>query len=275
MIDSPQLAEYESIIARYTTVFIIFDIIFFVMVLLGVLLLIRFLISKKKLQDSNEYILYTIRGQEKERARIAHELHDTVAQDLRYCNNLLKKDDAQQYVTQVADILEKTLLQVRTISYNLSPADITENDFKANILNLCTSMTQVSSIKVRFSMPDNTNASFLNENDILNLYRILQEAFMNVIKHAQAEEAVLLVRNEIDKEEKGLYIFMSDDGCGFDVEDTVYQNIFPHSAMHFGLIGMKKRCQLIGAQFSIYSTPGEGTQICIFKPGDKSNTVHT
>ena len=125
MTQTQTIENLEFIIRNYTTIFIVFDILFVTMIFVGVLLLIRFLKSKKSLQDSNEYLLYTIHGQEEERERIARELHDTIAQDLRYCKNLL----------------EKTLSQVRIISYNLSPADITKKDLKANLVNLCASMS--------------------------------------------------------------------------------------------------------------------------------------
>ena len=117
-------------------------------------------------------------------------------------------------------------------------------------------------------MPDETDSSFLDENDILNLYRVVQESLTNIIKHARAEEAVILIRNASVNEEKGLYIFISDDGCGFDSDAEFYDK-----SKHFGLVGMKKRCQLIGADFSVSSIPGEGTQIRIFKP--ISNTTHS
>ena len=270
------ISNYENIIHKYTTFFIVFDIIFFLFILAGVLILIRFLKSKKNLQDSNEYLLYTIHGQEEERSRIARELHDTVAQDLRYCKNLLEKcndknnvEKSIEALSQAKEILEKTLTQVRLISYNLSPPDITKKDLKANIVNLCTSMTETSSVKFRISMPDGTDTSFLSENDILNIYRIAQESFTNVIKHANADEVVILIRNGTENEQEGLYIFISDDGCGFDAESELYSNSTQTGcSRHFGLVGIKKRCQLIGTEFSISSTPGEGTQICIFKPSN-------
>lgn len=261
------IEELEHIIQNYITVFIVFDILFFVMIFVCVLILIRFLKSKKNLRDSNEYLLYTIHGQEEERSRIARELHDTVAQDLRYCRNLLEKKDGAANLPQAVEILDKSLSQVRLISYNLSPADITKKDLKANLVNLCTSLAENCEVKFRLSMPDETDTSFLDENDILNLYRVVQESFTNIIKHAQAEEAVILIRNASDNEEKGLYIFISDDGCGFDSDAEFYDK-----TKHFGLVGMKKRCQLIGSDFSISSIPGEGTQIRIFKP--VSNTTH-
>ena len=169
--------ELERIIENYITFFIVFDILFFVMVFISVLLLIRFFKSKKSLKDSNEYLVYTIRGQEEERARIARELHDTIAQDLRYCRNLLEKDEAAANISEAVQILEKSLSQVRLISYNLSPADITKKDLKANLVNLCASISQTCSVKFRLSMPDDTDTSFLDENDILNIYRIAQESF--------------------------------------------------------------------------------------------------
>ena len=263
------IQELERVIQNYITFFIVFDIIFFAMIFTGVLLLIRFLKSKKNLRDSNEYLLYTIHGQEEERSRIARELHDTVAQDLRYCKNLLEKKDASANIPEALQILDKSLSQVRLISYNLFPADIAKNDLRANLVNLCASMSQTCGIKFRLSMPDDTDTSFLDENDIFNLYRIAQESFANIIKHSKAEEAVILIRNASENEEPGLYIFISDDGCGFDCDAQLYGGFAASGGIggskHFGLVGMKKRCQLIGAEFSVSSTPGEGTQIGIVK----------
>ncbi|MGN0730567.1 MAG: hypothetical protein ACI4MA_01520 [Treponema sp.] len=71
--------------------------------------------------------------------------------------------------------------QVRIISYNLSPADIIKNDLKANLINLCDSMSQTCNIKFRISIPDETDASFLDENEVLNLYRVVQESCTNNI----------------------------------------------------------------------------------------------
>ena len=91
---------------------------------------------------------------------------------------------------------------MRFISYNLSPADITKKDLRANLVNLCASMAQTCDVKFRISMPDDTDTSFLNENDILNLYRIVQESLTNVIKHAKASEAVILIRNPAKMKKK-------------------------------------------------------------------------
>ena len=88
------ILELEAIIQRYTTYFLLFDIVFAVFLFGGVILLIHFAKSRKKLKESKEYLLFTIQGQEEERGRIARELHDTVAQNLRYCKSLCETTEA-------------------------------------------------------------------------------------------------------------------------------------------------------------------------------------
>ncbi len=252
------LLELEEIIQRYTTYFIFFDIIFFVMLFAGVILLIHFAKSKKKLKESNEYLLFTIQGQEEERGRIARELHDTVAQNLRYCKSLCEKPGMEKNLPQIAGYLSKSLAEVRSMSYNLAPPDITKNDFLLCIKNLCEEFTENYDTALRLSILENTDSSFLSKNEILNLYRIIQEALTNIAKHAEADEIVILIRNANGDEEEGLYIFISDDGKGFDTEKIDEEK-------HFGLKGMKKRADLIGAQFFVTSEKDYGTQIKIFK----------
>ncbi|MBQ4235469.1 MAG: hypothetical protein II716_01365 [Treponema sp.] len=251
-------AEMEEILKSYTTIFIIFDIVFFSMIFIFIILLIHYIKSRKNIRDSNEYLMYTIKGQEEERERIARELHDTVAQNIRWCKSLCEKSDAKDKLSQIEEYLSKSLSQVRSISYNLAPPDITKNDFLLCIKNLCEEFTENSSAGIRLSILENTTASFLNRDEILNLYRIVQEALSNISKHAQADEIVILIRNQAGSEEKGLYIFISDDGKGFDVEKV-------DAKKHFGLKGMKKRADLIGAELSVVSKKDYGTQVKIFK----------
>lgn len=251
------ISELELIIQNYTTYFIFFDVVFFVMLIVGVIFLIHFIKSRKKLKESTEYLHYTIQGQEEERERIARELHDTVAQNLRYCKSLCEKGDAQENLPKIAEILSKSLSEVRTMSYNLSPPDITKGDFLSCIKNLCQEFNEVPKLSFRLSILENSDASFMTKDEILNLYRIIQEVLTNIVKHANADEAVMMIRNENGSEERGLYIFISDDGCGFEPEEI-------NDKKHFGIKGMKKRADLIGAQLVVDSAPGEGTQIKIF-----------
>lgn len=257
MTDADKIIELESIIQNYTIFFLIFDIVFFALLVFGIVLAIRFIKSKKHLKDSNEFLLYTIHGQEEERERIARELHDTIAQNLRYCKNLCENSSTQD-LKKLSDVLSKSLVEVRSMSYNLSPPDITKNDFLFCIKNLCEEFNEARNLSIRLSIIENTDATFLSKDEILNLYRIVQEALTNIMKHAKAEEAVIMIRNNNEEEAEGLYIYISDDGLGFDEENI-------DSRKHYGIQGMKKRASLIGATLNIASTPDEGTQISIIK----------
>ena len=258
MTDAEKIAELESIIQNYTIFFLIFDIVFFALMIFGVVLAIRFIKSRKHLKDSNEFLLYTIHGQEEERERIARELHDTIAQNLRYCKSLCEENSSSLDFKKLSEVLSKSLIEVRAMSYNLSPPDITKNDFLFCIQNLCEEFNEVRNFSIRLSIIEKTDASYLSKDEILNLYRIVQEALTNIIKHAKAEEAVIMIRNNNEEEVEGLYIYISDDGLGFDTENI-------DSRKHYGIQGMKKRADLIGATLYITSIPGEGTQISIIK----------
>ncbi len=258
MTEAEKIAKLESIIQSYTVFFLIFDIVFFVLLVSGIILAIRFIKSRKHLKDSDEFLLYTIRGQEEERERIASELHDTVAQNLRYCKSLCEETTSPQNLKKLSEVLAKSLIEVRAMSYNLSPPDIKKNDFLFCIQNLCEEFIEVRDFPIRLSCIENTDASFLSKDEILNLYRIVQEALTNIIKHAKADEAVIMIRNNNDEEAEGLYIYISDDGQGFDTENIDCRK-------HYGIQGMKKRAELIGTSLSISSIPDEGTQISIIK----------
>ena len=194
-----EIEKLHSMIERYTTFFVVFDIVFFIAVILIVGFAIQILKSRKKLKSSSRYLRFTIKGQEEERARIARELHDTVAQDLRYCRNLSEKIvdvNDPKLGKKLSAMLEKSLSYVRSMSYNLAPPDVIRNDIAANVMNLAQNFKEVSGIEIRYTVPEKLDTSFLSEEDNLNLYRIVQESLVNIRKHAEASEVTVLLRNE-------------------------------------------------------------------------------
>ena len=261
-----EIEKLQNIIQQYTTFFIIFDIVFFITIILIIIFAIQVLKSRRKLRSSNRYLRFTIKGQEEERARIARELHDTVAQDLRYCRNLSEKiDDKNDPMLgkKLSNMLEKSLSYVRSMSYNLAPPDVIRNDIAANVMNLAQNFKELADVEIRFTMPEKLDTDFLSEEENLNLYRIIQESLMNIRKHAEASEVTVLLRNANGDEPEGLYIFISDDGKGFDVDK--FSESRGADGSHFGIVGMKERSDFIRAKLDIDSHPGEGTQISIVK----------
>ena len=257
-----EIQKLQNIIHQYTTFFIIFDVVFFITIIVIIVFAIQVLKSRRKLRSSSRYLRFTIKGQEEERARIARELHDTVAQDLRYCRNLSEKIEGETG-EQITQLLEKSLSHVRNMSYNLAPPDVIRNDLTANVLNLAQNFKEHSDIEFRLTMPDKLDSSFLSEEDNLNLYRIIQESLVNIRKHAEASEVTLLLRNANGDEAEGIYIFICDDGKGFDINDAAKSR--GANGNHLGLVGMTERSEFIGAKLVIDSHPDEGTQITVIK----------
>lgn len=267
-----EIESLDLIIRRYVSFFIIFDLFAFLIVVFTVVLAIRYLKSSRKLENTNRYLSLTIKGQEEERSRIAQELHDTVAQDLRYALKLLKgkSESENEHRNESVNVIEKSLVQLRFLSENLVPPDITKNDLCINILNLCQSLKcrsaeiseKETALDIRFVKSENVDTSFLNEDENLNLFRIVQESLVNVLKHSSASEATVLVRNEAGNERKGVYIFITDDGKGFAPKRLEEKS---PETNHLGLSGIKKRAELIGAEVRIDSAENEGTQISVVK----------
>jgi signal transduction histidine kinase len=93
----------------------------------------------------------------------------------------------------------------------------------------------------------------------LALYRIVQEAFSNIARHAQAKRASLHMHFTA----QAVSIEVTDDGIGFDVPKSPAE--FAPSG-HFGLLGLHERAELIGAALEIRSMPGDGTHLNIHLP---------
>ena len=257
----------QSILHSYAQFFIVFDVIFIAALVVILVLAIIYLKSNHKLRRSRSYIRYTIRGQEEERGRIARELHDTVAQDLRYCRMLSDRITDKPLKNEISALLDKSVKQVRSMSYNLAPPDVTKNDLRASLVNLCHNFQEYCPVNLRLIIPDSVDMSFLNAQDVFNLYRMIQESLTNIKKHADASEVTLLLRNQLGTEEAGLYIFITDDGVGFKPEA---RKVSSFEANHLGLEGMEQRALYINARLEVNSQPGEGTQITIIKPAHES-----
>jgi signal transduction histidine kinase len=88
------------------------------------------------------------------------------------------------------------------------------------------------------------------------IYRIVQEAVNNVIKHANAENVSIILEKRKDR----VLVIVEDDGIGFDAEALLKM---PAKNRRFGLLGMQERVALVGGSVSIESTPGVGTTVLV------------
>jgi signal transduction histidine kinase len=192
-------------------------------------------------------------GAEEERVRLARDLHDRLGQWLTYISFELERisaggtarvedlDRLYQDVQAALDELRETLHQLRS--------GVTETESFAEVARqVVNRFGERSDVDARLTVvhPDN-RLPVPVENELL---RILQEALSNVAKHADAE--VVEVEWMVDGSDFELRI--SDDGRGFDTARGVRDSVF-------GLVGMRERADVIGAQLTLESRPGAGTTL--------------
>lgn len=195
-----------------------------------------------------------------ERARIAREIHDGVAQSLAFA--ALKLDlverllprDTRKAVAEVAATratIRETIKEVRRSIFALRPVELERHGFTETLRRYVADYGQQNEIQVELEQHD---APVLSTKAEGVLFRIFQEAMNNVAKHARAKRVTVTV----GRDDNQGFVRVSDDGQGFDlasVSDRVT------SAGGLGLRQMRERVEARGGQFRIESAPGEGTTV--------------
>ena len=216
--------------------------------------------SDRELRILSNQLLST---EEKERKRMARELHDGIGQALSAIkfsveNSLMKLRDSPyeselKSLEAVIPLTQKTIEEVRRIVKDLRPSILDDLGILATITWFCREFKNVySGIRIKRTIE-------IEEGDIPSplktvIYRILQEALNNVAKHSQADRVELRLHKTAD----GMDLTLSDNGNGFDLTRAI--SLQP-SRRGFGLASMRERAQLSGGKFEIRSAPQEGTTI--------------
>ncbi|MDP2919054.1 MAG: GAF domain-containing sensor histidine kinase [Dehalococcoidia bacterium] len=223
--------------------------------------------EQKQLQERLRYYLRLVtRAQEKERQRIAQELHDDTIQDLVL---LLHKIDRFSAVASFLPPQEILFLEelrqrihvisdeVRRFTQDLRPSVLDDLGLLPALEWLAQDVSKHFDIKVLFS--SSGQARRFNPETELTLFRIVQEALRNVWKHSGATEAKITVEFMGDK----VTLAIEDNGQGFELPARVEDLA---TAGKLGLVGMRERAQLIGARLSVKSEPGKGAIITVELP---------
>ena len=202
-------------------------------------------------------------AEEKERKRIARELHDGIGQALSAIKFSVENSIRQlrnetdhpevKSLEAVIPLTQKTIEEVRRIVKDLRPSILDDLGILATINWFCREFQNIYAgirIKREFGIQEGDIPSPLKT----VIYRILQEALNNVAKHSQAD----LVELALEKSDRGTELKIQDNGVGFDLEKTI--SLKP-SQRGFGLASMRERAELSGAAFDLVSTVGKGTVI--------------
>jgi signal transduction histidine kinase len=202
-------------------------------------------------------------AEEKERKRMARDLHDGIGQalsaikfsvenSLRQLRNEADHPELKS-LEAVIPLAQKTIEEVRRIVKDLRPSILDDLGILATINWFCREFQNVyAGIRIKTKI-------YIQESDIPSplktvIYRILQEALNNVAKHSRAS----LVQLKLDKSGNRIDLQIQDNGLGFDLAKTI--SLKP-SQRGFGLASMRERAGLSGAAFEIVSSAGKGTAI--------------
>lgn len=241
-------------------------------IIIGGLILIYLNIREIKKKDqiiynSEQFLKHSMEVQEAERRRISRELHDTVAQSMRYVSllaeGLLDKDAASKIITTQNENIES----IRKLCYNLTPPGISANDMVSALELLGQKIfdSAEQDFQFRIVVDDSADFSDFSDKQLMNIYRIVQEAFQNIKKHAKANEVTVLFKNR-SAEETGLKIIITDDGCGMSATlvEEINSGVFKGTEnSHFGVRNIFERVQLLGGNVTYRSEPDCGTQITV------------
>ena len=205
-----------------------------------------------------------ITAQEEERKRVARGLHDETMQSLSAI--LMKIDMCKLYrgpvseekIEEMRKIVLNTLDDIRIMIQDLRPTILDDLGLEASIRWLLDKHLWEKGITYFFNITGDHSRRFDSHFET-SLFRIIQEAIVNIARHAEAENVFFIMKIG----ENGINVDIEDDGKGFDVRSALQRT---EDGRGLGMLGMKERVYLRDGKVLICSEPGCGTRISLWMP---------
>ena len=203
-----------------------------------------------------------IEAHEEERRFIARELHDDIGQLIGLLANAIQKledslpETAASLRSQTAQVLESTRelsQEVQALSHRLHSSKLELLGVVAATKSFCKELSEQENVEINFAHSD--VPSSLPKDISLCLFRVLQEALRNGVKHSGVRQFHVELRGVMD----AIVLTVRDSGVGFDVDEVM-------NGSGLGLISMRERVHLVKGAISISSKPNTGTEISVRAP---------
>jgi signal transduction histidine kinase len=200
-------------------------------------------------QKQKEQAVAVMETQEQERKRIAEDLHDSLGHLLSTAKlNLQTIPETQkQYVENSLQLLNQASEEIHNITFNLMPRTLEEGGLVAALHELAAKVNNSGKVKILLHVHD-IDRFVLEKQSQFNIYRIIQEAVNNILKHAEALE----INIQLIGQQSHMTIMIEDDGKGFDTGTKKSGR---------GLKNIVTRSLWLNGNINIDSTPGRGTTI--------------
>ena len=204
---------------------------------------------------------HLIKAQEKERSRLASELHDDFSQRLALVAIGLQNtaetlpdlpDTQKQTLDEFRQSVSELCDDLHSLSHRLHSSTLDRLGLVSGLRSLCREFGATQGIEVDFTSEDIPRS--VRPDVALCLFRIAQEGLQNLKKHSGTKRAQLSVRQMGDR----LFLSLCDEGRGFEANKLEKPGL--------GILSMQGRARLLGGDFEIHSTPGKGTRIEAWVP---------
>lgn len=212
-------------------------------------------IEKNNQQHAIKNLTAMLAGEEKERTRLARDLHDGLGGLLSSTKlglsainkNALEQETMKVGIDRSIDLLDGAVDELRRLAHNLMPDLIVKYGLKETLRDYASRMSQSTcQVECEFLQFEST----LSTEQEISLYRIIQELVNNALKHANATNILI----QLSSHNKRLHITIEDDGKGFDMESVDLQ----HSA---GMHNVRSRLSFLNGEMKVMSENGAGTTI--------------
>ncbi|MCK4395701.1 PAS domain S-box protein [candidate division WOR-3 bacterium] len=215
--------------------------------------------SERELKNFSRRIL-SIREEEKKNLSISlhHEVGSlavALSSNLSNIEEEIKDNDlkgALEVIEKGKTMLGKVIIRLKKMAVDLRPPDLDITGLPDALRVHFSNVTKQSGIEIDFSV--DVDYKRITDDAAINLYRIVQEAINNVIKHSEAKK----VEVELKSLKNGIELNVCDDGNGFDTGKSVRE-----AKMRMGIRGMREMAESLGGTFNIKSIPGQGTEIAV------------
>jgi signal transduction histidine kinase/chemotaxis methyl-accepting protein methylase len=198
----------------------------------------------------------TALGEERERRRIAADLHDGVGQALALAQiklvstRPLVSTKARATIDECIRLVEESIAETRTLTFDLSPPILYDLGLEPAVRWFGEQLEKRYGLQVEIEAEEGLE---LNAEVAALIFRSVRELLTNVCKHARAPVAKVILRSTDDR----IGIIVEDAGVGFDLDET---------PSGFGLFSVRERIQRLGGVVDIRSAPGHGTRVSLFVP---------
>ncbi len=202
--------------------------------------------------------------EERERRRIAIELHDCIGQNLAISKiklgalqNSIGSGNISRPLKEIRELVDQAISDTRFLTFDLSPPILYELGFEAALEWLSENISKQHDIPVKYV--NDCDSHPVNEHTSVIIFQTVRELLLNVVKHAKTNSVCVSVM----KNGRNVYITVKDDGKGFDISGV---NPYKNTTGGFGLFSIRERLDYIGGELEVNTEPGHGTKVIIRVP---------